>query len=86
MFTFDRFLWGAATVASRAYGDDAEGQGLGCKALCRPPGTSSLVIIGLEIMEHLKRLFSYQSQGRMNLQGLPQIRLKSNRPGLGVQS
>ncbi|CAE7497099.1 RBCMT [Symbiodinium sp. CCMP2592] len=25
VFTFDRFLWGAATVASRAYGDDAEG-------------------------------------------------------------
>lgn len=25
VFTFDHFLWGAATVASRAYGDDAEG-------------------------------------------------------------
>ncbi|CAE7645076.1 unnamed protein product [Symbiodinium sp. CCMP2456] len=26
VFTFDHFLWGAATVASRAYGDDAEGR------------------------------------------------------------
>ena len=35
VFTFDHFLWGAATVASRAYGDDAEGRYMGYMARLR---------------------------------------------------